>query len=162
MKPLNVVDSPSLDIYALICRDLPTDERRQYEALNGSKYDADELAAVMMLINGPKWAIVTADTAEPLAAGGYTLQSGGVWRSWMLARNVCWEKYAEEVTNICTGIMEMMFADFNAHRLETVCLADRTRARRWYERHLGLQCEGIMRAAGVEKEDVALYAITRG
>ena len=161
MKLVNLVEIPEIEHYVTICRDLPQDERAQYEALNGSAYDADELAAIMLLIGGPKWTILAGEADEPIAAGGYTQERPGVWRSWMLARPSCWTQYAEEVTSICNGAMEMMFSDFKAHRLETTCLASRAKARRWYERHLGLQCEGIMRAAGVGKQDVAIYAKTR-
>lgn len=160
MKQLSLIEVPRISDYRLICADLPADEVRQYKALNGGEYDADELAAVMYLMPGPKWT-VAADGDIPIAAGGYTQELSGVWRSWMLARPICWEKYAEEVTNICVGVMEMMFADFKAHRLETVCLADRAKARRWYEKGLGLQYEGTRSAAGINKEDIAVYAKTR-
>ena len=161
MRTINLLETLTLHELRPICHDLPKEEREQYEALSGEEYDPDVMAAVMLLIPGPKWCIVAADADEPLAAGGYTQERPGVWRSWMLARPACWTDFAEGVTNVCNGVMEMMFFDFKAHRLETLCMADRSQARRWYERHLGLQCEGIMHGAGKGKEDVAVYAKTR-
>lgn len=160
MKEINVLESPGLETFLAVCRDLPKEERRQYEALSGLEYSADDMAASLTLIAGPKWGIVTA-RGEPLAVGGYTQERPGVWRSWMLARDPCWADYAEAVTQVVNGVMGVMFTDMKATRLETQCLADRAQARRWYEKHLGLQCEGVFRAAGVNQEDVAVYAKVR-
>lgn len=160
MKTLNIIEQPGLATLAAVCYDLPEEEKVQYRALIGQGYDAEGMAATLLLIPGPKWGIANADDT-PIVVGGYTQERPGVWRSWMLAREVAWAEYGEEVTNIVQGVMEMMFADFKAHRLETLCMADRVKARRWYERHLGLQCEGVLRAAGVAKEDVAVYAKVR-
>lgn len=143
-----------------VCIALPEDERKQLASLSLAPYDGPALAAGLLTTPGPKYAVVTADD-EAVVVTGATFERAGVWRVWFLATDRAWTKYAEVVTNIAQGLMQMMVHDFGAHRLEVVCKADRAKARRWYERHLGLSFEGILRAYGADKSDFALYSYTR-
>jgi hypothetical protein len=158
---LSLSGEPKLTDYLRVCLALPEDERQQYAAMAGAPFDAEIVAAALMLASGPKWTIYDG-RKYAIAVGGYLEERPGVWRSWMAATDECWTpENAEGVTAICVGAMQSMFYDHGAHRLETVCLATRKRARSWYTRHLGLKYEGLLRQAGVGGEDVAIYATTR-
>ena len=142
-----------------VCLDLPADEREQFEAMTNSPYSGEQLAAGLATMSGPKYVILDQDE-NALAVCGATQERHGVWRVWFLAREEAW-LVAEEVTSIAVGLIQMMFHDYEAHRLEVVCLAKRSRARRWYERHLGLKCEGVMQKFCANGENAALYSAVR-
>lgn len=160
MKMLKIEEPVHLGHLLEVCINLPVDERKQFEALSLASYDGPSAAAALLMSPGPKFAVVTEED-QCIVVTGATFERQGVWRVWFLATHTAWDSYGEEVTNISTGLMQMMFEDFGAHRLEVVCKADRAKARRWYERHLGLSFEGVLRAYGADKSDFALYSYTR-
>lgn len=159
MKEVALAD-PNLMHILQVCLDLPDEEVDQYQSITGEKYDAPTTAAALLLAGGPRWAILDAD-GDAIAVAGATSERPGVWRSWFLAREVAWTDYAEVVTDIARGLMSAMFHDYGARRLEVICLAKRAKARRWYERHVGLSYEGTLVAYSATGEDAAIYAKVR-
>jgi hypothetical protein len=160
MRELRLIEPCTLGHLLEVCMNLPADERRQFQSLALRVYDGPTVAAALLLSPGPKFAIVTPEDSA-LAVTGATEERQGVWRTWFLATDKAWTGYGEAVTGIAQGLLEMMFADYGAHRIEVVCRADRVRARRWYEKHLGLSFEGVLRHYGADKSDFALYSYTR-
>lgn len=160
MKALSLWEDPELFAFLTVCHELPDDERDQWQKITGTPYNVADAAARLYTQGGPRWAIVSEDDGI-LVVCGATFVRRGVWDVWYFARSVAWQKYGEEVTNITQGLIQMMFHDFGAHRLEVVCLPDRERARRWYEKHLRLQCEGVMTAFCADGSDAVRYTATR-
>jgi hypothetical protein len=160
MKMLKIEEPVNLGHLLEVCINLPAEERDQFESLAQSRYDGASTAAALLVSPGPKYAVVTEED-QCIVVTGATFERPGVWRVWFLATDTAWDSYGEEVTSIAIGLMQMMFHDFGAHRLEVICKADRAKARRWYERHLRLSFEGVLRAYGADKSDFALYSYTR-
>ena len=157
---LTLVDGPGLGDFAMVCLDLPQDEIHQIEASTGEKYNPDRVAAALFLNKSDAcWSILI--QGVPLVVCGGTEIRPGVWDIYYLAREVAWSRHGPMVTQITQGLIQSFFYDLKAHRLEVRCLAGRHRARRWYEKHLGLEYEGTARRAGADGEDFALYSITR-
>lgn len=158
---MRLVDATLLDCIK-VCYDLPESEQQQITALGGGAFDPEREA--VKLFNAPELfkfcAIVDAgqdDTA--LAVGGYVPLRQGVYRSYMLATNKAWAEYGRQVTVTVRRIMREMLKE-HAHRLETVALANRYDACKWYS-SLGMRCEGTLAGYGVGGEDAVVYAITR-
>ena len=161
MRELSLVEDPGLDHFLQVFIDLPSDEQEQWSKIVGAPYDAGRAATLAYMADGPVWAVVTAD-GETLVVTGATFIRQGVYRVWYAARSVAWREYGEYVTDITNGLIQVMFHDFGAHRLEVICLPERTRARHWYERHLRLQFEAHMAKFCADGTDAVLYAAIKG
>lgn len=150
LRPLNI------DNLLVVCRELPEDERVLWLAMTGSEYNPENVA--LSLFRTPGWIIHNGD--RPLAAAGYSAQRPGVWRTWMVATDLAWNPYGGEVTRVVRDNIAKVLADGIAHRVETVTLADRNRARDWYPK-IGLQFEATHRKYGIHGEDAVIYVATR-
>lgn len=149
LRPLNI------DNLLAVCRELPEDERALWLAMTGTEYNAENVAISLFKSHG--WIIHNGD--QPLAAAGYTCMRPGVWRTWMIATPLAWNPYGLEVTRIVRANIAKLFTDGIAHRVETVTLADRERARDWYPK-IGLQFESTHRKYGLHGEDAVFYVAT--
>ncbi len=67
-------------------------------------------------------------------------------------------RYWREITKSCRRMMAQLFASGECHRIETVALASRTKAGRWYMKALGERFEGVARAWFPDGRDAAIYA----
>lgn len=135
--------------------DLPKDELEQIR-LFGVPAGTD-LALMSQALPGPKWAFYAGEL--PLVVGGYIPNRTGVYASWFLATVAAWDFYGKDVTEMTRARIEFMLSN-GAHRIETVCLAKRKLAQRWY-RHLGLHLESIMTGFCIDGSDAAMYVTTR-
>ena len=145
---------PCLTDFLYVCDNLAEDEQRQFVALSGQPFDADEAAISCHMAPGPKW-VMLAEDGKPLAVGGYTLIRKGVWQSWMLAPESSWESHGQEITGYVNEVRKGMLKQ--GHRLQTLVLSDRAKARAWYGR-IGLEHEGTLRAYGANGEDIEMYS----
>lgn len=142
-----------------VCLALPQDEREVYRTLTGQDYDPDAVAADLWHTAGPNWCMAD-EQGRPVVVCGYARMQPGVFRSWYLATADAWEKHGAEVTRITQDIVSGMLKQGGAHRLETITLASKSLARRWYAR-LGLQFESTLKGFGVGGETAVMYVATR-
>lgn len=142
-----------------VCMDLPEDEIEQIEAFTGHSFDPEEVAADIYVSGGMKWTCRVEETSEPLVVAGYSRVGAGVWRSFMLANEHAWAEFGGEVTHHVIDVMERVTQGKEHIRLETICLATRKLAQRWYKR-IGLERESEMRSYGVKGEDAVMYVKT--
>jgi RimJ/RimL family protein N-acetyltransferase len=77
-----------------------------------------------------------------------------------MAPETVWEPYGREITEIVKLTIERVLSTGLAHRIETVTLADQSRARTWYEK-IGLTYESTLRKFGVSGEDAVMYVAVR-
>lgn len=152
-KPTSLAD-PCLPDYMYICDNLPEDEMRQFVAMSGQNFNSDEAAISCHMASGPKWVMLD-DDGRPLAVGGYAPVRQGVWQSWMLVPESSWESHGTEITEHVNTVRKQM--QKQGHRLQTLVLSDRAKARAWYGR-IGLEHEGTLRAYGANKEDFDMYS----
>ena len=145
---------PSLTDFMYICENLPEDELRQIEAMSGEGFDPDEAAISCHLAPGPKWVAID-EEGRPLAVGGCSQLRKGVWQTWMLVPDSTWETHARDLTKQVAFLQKQM--QDNGHRIQTLVLSDRTRAKAWYDT-LGLECEGTLREYGAGGEDFDMYS----
>lgn len=135
-------------------------EKEQMAAFSGAPFSIDGCVKEALNYVGPKWAIVD-DTNEQVAVavGGLTGCRPGVVRSWFMARPEAWAK-GSNITALVAGVVAGTLQS-SAHRVETVCLASREQARRWYEK-VGLSYEATLKNYGASGEDAVLYVALRG
>lgn len=148
---------PTLLDTLIVCTSLAADEREQIRAFTGEGFNHEVLAAEAWGYRGPKLAIVN-EKNEALVVGGFIPQRDGVYRSWFFASTQAWER-GQEVTQVTADLVRD-FLVRDAHRIETLCLASRARALRWYTR-VGLHHEATFRKFGTRGEDAALYVAIR-
>ncbi len=146
---------PLLLDYVYVASRLPADQRKQWEVLTGNAFDPDAMALCLAGRAGPKWALVDVDTT-PLVIGGYEMLREGVWQDWMIGTEDAWRNHWRSITKHCKRLMDLML-EKEAHRLQTVALADRVMAHKWFGA-LGMKCEGTLRGYGVNGEDCVMFA----
>lgn len=150
------------DILYVACQ-LRDDEWEQHCKMSGSA-DMDALVARCYNYAGPKWTYVDDEAEEgetrALVVGGAVPHRPGVYSSWFLASKYAWANYGAELTGMAR---ERMFhvLDSGAHRIETVCLASRKLAQRWYKT-VGLRQESTLEAYCADGSDAVMFVATRG
>jgi hypothetical protein len=156
---LAFITKPLLADYIQVALHLPEVEKRNWVALfEGGAFDPDECAIRCAAMAGPKWALIHPQ-GHALAVGGLFGLQKGVWQEWLLATGECWQKHAFTATRHCKKIMDLMFETGEAHRIQCVSLAEKTKAHEWY-RILGFRFEGTLRHYGVNREDCMMFART--
>lgn len=145
------------DLFSL-CQRMCAEEKDQFCAATGSEtYDPE--AAVRALVGVAGWQFcLLGDSGIPVAAGGFFQVRPKVWQTWMVVADGGWERYWREITKSCRRMMAQLFASGECHRIETVALASRTKAGRWYMKALGERFEGVARAWFPDGRDAAIYA----
>jgi hypothetical protein len=83
----------------------------------------------------------------------------GVFTSWYLASDFAWTNYAREITSLTVKNIDFMF-ESGMNRVETVCLASRKTAHRWYKA-VGLHQEPTQMRAPDGRE-LSLFVKERG
>lgn len=141
-----------------ICKNLPEDEREVWEAMTGEPYQPDEATTMAFKFPGMHWIVVT-EEGIPLAAGGFIRQRRGVFRTWFFAVPSAWD-HGADLTALVKGVIQQLLNEGLAHRVETVTLLSRRRARKWYEQ-LDLKEESTLRGYTVTGEDAVMYVATR-
>ncbi len=150
------------DIMYISCQ-LRDDEWDQIVAFGGQR-DIDAL--VIKCINaakaGPAWAFVDDETNDQraLVIGGYIKMREGVYSSWFLASKSAWGLYGRQVTEMAVERHAFMFKT-GAHRIETLCLASRKLAQRWYQT-IGLKFESTLEGYCADGSDAVMYVAVKG
>lgn len=156
---MNLV-APVLADLVHLCERLPVEERAQYLAL-GWAPEFDPVAAAMSvpLSAGPSHVFTDLD-GTPYCAGGYAFIRPGVMQSWMIGTEHAWTHHRAEITAVSRAVIADLLTGGQVHRIQTLCLASRKVARRWYSRGLGLIEETQHRGYGRNGEDVCVYRLT--
>jgi hypothetical protein len=154
---IEVVDMKLEDLLA-IARKLPPAEREVFEAFTGENYSPEQAAMNAFCSPGIGWVIQ--DPVKPVAAGGFARIRDGVFATWFLATDAAWHEHGREVTECVAERISAMLAPGLAHRIETVTLADRSRARDWYTK-IGLRFESTLPGYGVRGEEAVRYVAVR-
>jgi len=143
-----------------VCCQLRDDEWDQFVALGYPK-DIDAAIARCYSFHGPKWAFVDdeTDADKALVVGGFIPLRAGVYSSWFLGTKAAWSLYGRDITEMAAERVRWALRN-GAHRIETVCLASRKLAQRWYQT-VGLRLESTMQGFCVDGSDAVLYVATK-
>lgn len=150
-------ETPTLVEFLIVLGKLPADEIEQYEALTGSKFEPERVAATYFLRDCPKW-VVYAD-GQPIAIAGFDDVGNGVWQDWMFSTPEAWSKHWRGLTRMAKRVMDWMLKN-DARRLQCVSLASRIQAHKWYGA-LGLELDGTLRGLGKNGEDALMFSRLR-
>lgn len=144
-----------------LCENMRVDEIEQYMALSGAESFSPEVAAAGFYnTGGPMFSLIGKD-GLPVVAGGYFQVVPGVWNSWMVGTKDGWANYWRSITKASRWMMDFMFQDMGARRLETSAITSRAEACWWFVKSLGMAEEGIRVGFGQKGEDVAIYGKLR-
>lgn len=152
---IQVYTNPLLLDFIKVCIRMPHNERENFEALTGEKYDVDGLAVGNFTVPGPKWVIKADD--EPICVGGFVPQRPGVYRDFMINTPEAWEKHWFAVTRIARRALDAMFISKQAHRLECISLDGREKAFHWY-RALKYTREATLKGYCANGKDAVLFS----
>ncbi len=133
---------------------ISVEERELFKAFTGMDFSTEDFLVALADLPGEHFIFWVGET--PVAVGGFIPQRPGVERTWFMAPDKSWQDHGRELTDKCRELLE----DKLAHRIETVTLADRAKARAWYER-IGLTYESTQPGYGCNGEDAVMYVIVR-
>lgn len=158
MSEIHLTDINEFEHVMTVLQQMPEDEKVLFKAMTGDDFDAENVLVAMADLPGTHhlfWA-----DEKPVAVGGFIPQRKGVYRTWFIAPDSTWADHGAELTDLCGSLVKGMLDDGLAHRIETVTLADRAKARAWYER-IGLTFESTQRKYGSSGEDAVMYVALR-
>lgn len=148
---------PTLCDMLQLCAQARDDEREQYAAFRGLAWDAETVAVELFQKPGLKFALIQ-DSGDLVVMGGWDPVLEGVWQSWMVGTDAGWKAHWRSITKASRKIMDELFQNGGARRLQTNALASRAAACDWYVKGLKMEPEGIWRSFGLNGEDVASFA----
>jgi hypothetical protein len=151
---IEVFNNPFLLDFISVCLRMPQDERDNFEALTGQKFDVDSIAIGNFTVPGPKW-VIKAD-GEPICVGGFVPQRPGVYRDFMINTPEAFSKYWFPVTRIARRAMDSMLRT-GAHRLECISHHSREDAFKWYS-VLGYNKEATLYGYCANGADAVLFS----
>jgi hypothetical protein len=145
----------------LLCRNMRQEEIDQYLAFSfQSEFDYERAAVNFYNRGGIRFAHCD-ERNVALCVGGYEEVAPGVWQSWMVGSPETWAAHWLTVTKRSRWVIDFMFREVGARRLQTNGLADRRAACVWYERGLKMRLESVWEQFGKNGEDVAAYRLLR-
>jgi hypothetical protein len=148
---------PILEDFGHLARHMRPDEIEQFMAMSGlAEYVPDVAARALSMQGGPTWAVID-DANRAVLVGGFQPVRPGVFEAWLAGTMECWEKHGRAFTRICRREIDALLAD-GAHRVQITALASRAGAHEWYERGLGMQREGVLRAYCADGQDAIMFA----
>jgi hypothetical protein len=148
--------APLLEDFVHLARRMRADEIAQFIAIAGlTEYHADTAARAFANIRGPAYVLVDA-AGYPVLAGGFEPLRPGVFEGWHVGTDAGWAEHGRSFVRVCRRLLTQILAG-DAHRVQTVALASRTHAHRYYAA-LGMRCEGVLAKHFTDGQDGHLFA----
>ncbi len=157
---LHLTDINEFEAVAKIAAQLPDDERANYRAFTGQEFALEDFLVSLSEVASDGIHHIIWAGEEPVAALGFLPQRPGVFRTWFVAPEAVWAPHGAQLTEVCQKLISDLLDGKLAHRVETVTLAEREKARAWYER-IGLTYESTLRGYGAGSEDAVMYVAVR-
>lgn len=160
--PLNrcAIGPATMSDIEFVTLNMRRDEIDQWCANTGrADYDPWLCARTLAHQDGPQYALLDPD-GRVFAVGGLVPQRPGVYQTWAAALEGSWDRYWQDITAHCRAIIDDALAN-GAQRVETVALASRVNAARWYRKGLRQRYEGTMRRYFADGSAAVIYARTR-
>lgn len=149
---------PIVEDYCHIARHMRADEIAQYLALTGLPQYVPDVAARALLSSGGQAFVLVDRAGLPVLIGGFAPVRRGVFEGWLAGTEKGWTKHWRAMTKVCRRLMDDLFAQGDAHRIETFALASRVEAHAWYERSLLMPREGVMKGYFCDGQDAIVFA----
>lgn len=116
--------------------------------------EGDSLGIPPMDMPSPAWTMK--EDGNPIACGGIMHVGGGVGVVWVQATDKV-RGHGLKLCRFAKQAVQIVFEEMKFHRIQATVRADRPEYRRWAEM-MGFECEGLMRKATPNQQDVYLYA----
>jgi RimJ/RimL family protein N-acetyltransferase len=141
-----------------VANDLRPESRRDVQAMAG-EITAAELAINRFQAPGLAWSFHDAQ-GLPYACAGLESERPGI-AAWWLMTTAATQKHGLTLARFGRNAVRNLFAAGELHRIHAFVLADWPGACRLAE-SIGLRREATMRACGIRREDIAIFAATHG
>lgn len=143
-----------------IAHRMRADERIQWLANTGrTEYDPWLCARTLAFQDGPQFTVLDPE-GRPIGVGGFVPQRPRVFQTWAACAVGSWGLYWRDITAHCRHQIDQLLASGDAQRVETVALASRPMAHRWYAKGLRQRYEGTLRHYFTDGSDAVVYART--
>lgn len=147
--------------FTFLAEHMRLDEQRHVLALSGADtFDPEVAAAAAIATPGIRFTVM-GPHGMPVVAGGFVPLRGQCWEGWMMGTLESWQSHYRHISRAVRWAIAQLFEQ-GATRLQVTTLADRDSALDWYERALGMHCDGTLRAAGAHGEDLVIYSRLAG
>lgn len=104
--------------------------------------------------------VVRDEAGAAMLIMGLTIVRSGVLQTWCITAEG-WTRYNGAIVSSYQEIVRKIFApETGVHRLTVESLAGRPRVREWFE-SFGFVHEGLLHAAGAQREDIDVYSMVR-
>lgn len=123
--------------------------------------DCERLAINRFEAPGRKWAFYDHEQGVPHSIIGLEQDRGPGILTWWMMTTALTEKHGLSIARFGRSAVRGLFAAGECHRIQAFVLADWPEACKLAET-IGLRHEGVMRASGLGREDIAIYAATDG
>ena len=153
---MTTLSAPNMMDLLKVCSRPRQDEVEQYQELTGKDWEVDAVANELYMRQGVKWVILD-DDQQPLVVFGADLILPGVWQTWMVGSQKAWDENWKAITRHTRKAMDFMFDQAGARRIQTMALASRSEACKWYEKGLRMTQESIAKGFGVTGQDFACF-----
>lgn len=158
VRPVHLIQPRNLH-WQMIADQLMPDEREHWCAMAGAnQYDAEVAATGFINTPGARFVLVD-NHGHPIMGGGAVNLRGGCWDLWMSCTPSAWANHWRSVTKSCRWLIGQVFEN-GGTRVQITTLLSRTNATDWYQKALGMSCDGILRQAGSHGEDLVMYSLT--
>jgi hypothetical protein len=155
--PSNTVQCNLLHLH-YICHHMRSDEIEQYLCFMGlDTYNPDLAACYFNGLAGPRLTVIGPD-GFPAAAGGYYEIFPGVYNSWMAGTQAGWDTSWRSLTKATRWLMDHLFDQCMARRLQTSVLASRVKTMEWYVKSLKMKPQGQWEGYGRNGEGMSHFA----
>lgn len=153
-----MLNKPNLAQLLYIAERMTADEVRERACLGFGDFDYEATALMCRSHRGPSHVFVDA-AGLPYYVAGFSIINSGVAMAWSMSTDKC-GKHVMEMTRISRAVIRSLMKDSGIHRVQMMCMATRSTARRWFEA-LGASHEATFKGYGRNGEDFVMYAITR-
>lgn len=157
---IHLTDINEFEIVAGIAQHMGEEERELFRANTGQEFDHEEFLVSLAEIAEHGYHHIMWAGEKPIALVGFIPQRPGSLRTWFIAPDDVWEEHGRDLTDACQKLITDLLDQKLAHRIETVTLAKREKARAWYER-IGLTYESTLRGYGANGEEAVMYVAVR-
>jgi RimJ/RimL family protein N-acetyltransferase len=146
----------SLDHARAVCLRMRESDRRVISTMR-FQFNEWDFALDRFETDGLKVAALAGD-GQPVAIGGLTLTSPGVWTAWLVG-TARWREVTLEAVKFARATLARLL-EFDAHRIQAHIAAEDAGARKYAE-YFGFKYEGTLEQHRADRGDLAVYAIVR-
>ena len=143
---------------AFVCSNMREECFKETQSLSFAD-TKDDIAKDIMNQNGDSYTVIN-KAGDPVLVGGTFYRSPGVATIWLIATNEISHRDWWAATKFITGLIEVLFLQGSAHRVQAESIGWRHHAHSWLQR-IGLSKESQMNSYSTDGYDLLVFGKTK-